>query len=296
MNPREVIRRVRRLEIRTRRLVEESLAGSYHSVFRGRGMEFSEVREYVPGDDVRNIDWNVSARMGHPFLKKFTEERELTVVLMVDASGSEHFGTGPSTKMQMSAEISALLAFSAIRNNDRVGLLLFTDRTELFLPPRKGREHALRVLREVLTIEPVGRGTRIVQALEYLQHVVTKRAVVFLVSDFQDEGYERTLRVAAQKHDVVAISVSDPRECQLPDVGLVGVRDPETGELGVIDAGSARVRQRYVELAERARTVIRDTLRRTGIDLLELSTGEPYELPLVRFFHERARRAMRAGG
>jgi uncharacterized protein (DUF58 family) len=296
MNPREVIRRVRRLEIRTRRLVEESLAGSYHSVFRGRGMEFSEVREYVPGDDVRNIDWNVSARMGHPFVKKFTEERELTVVLMVDASGSEHFGTGPSTKMQMSAEISALLAFSAIRNNDRVGLLLFTDRTELFLPPRKGREHALRVLREVLTIEPVGRGTRIVQALEYLQRVVTKRAVVFLVSDFQDEGYERTLRVAAQKHDVVAISVSDPRECQLPDVGLVGVRDPETGELGVIDAGSARVRQRYVELAERARTVIRDTLRRTGIDLLELSTGEPYELPLVRFFHERARRAMRAGG
>lgn len=296
MTPREVIRRVRRLEIRTRRLVEESLAGSYHSVFRGRGMEFAEVRDYVPGDDVRTIDWNVSARMGHPFVKKFTEERELTVVLMVDASGSEHFGTAASTKLQMSTEISALLAFSAIRNNDRVGLLLFTDRTELYLPPRKGREHALRVLREVLTIEPRRRGTRIASALEYLQRVVTKRAVVFLVSDFQDEGFERILRVVARKHDVVAISVSDPREGLLPDVGLLAVEDPETGERGVVDAGSARVRNAYAEFAERLRVELQETVRRTGVDLLQLSTGEPYELPLVRFFHERARRAMRSGG
>ena len=296
MNPREVIRRVRRLEIRTRRLVDESLAGSYHSVYRGRGMEFAEVREYIPGDDIRTIDWNVSARMGHPFVKKFTEERELTVVLVIDASGSERFGTGVSTKMQMSAEISALLAFSAIRNNDRVGLLLFTDRTELFVPPRKGREHALRVLRELLTIEPEGHGTRIGQALEYLQRVVRKRAVVFLVSDFQDDDYETTLRIVARRHDVVAIAVSDPREEQLPEVGLIAVRDPETGEPGVIDAGSSRVRAAYAELSRKTRRALRETVRRSGVDLLELSTGESYELPLVRFFHERAKRAVRSGG
>jgi len=296
VTPREVIRRVRRLEIRTRRLVEESLAGSYHSVFKGRGMEFSEVREYVPGDDVRTIDWNVSARMGHPFVKKYTEERELTVVLVVDASGSERFGSGPSTKMQVSAEISALLAFSAIRNNDRVGLLLFTDRVELFLPPRKGREHGLRVLREVLAIRPRGSGTRIARALEFLQRVVTKRAVIFVVSDFQDEGFERPLRVAGRKHDLVAVSVADPREARLPDIGLLSVVDAETGERGLIDSGSARVRLAYAEAARRRIEELRGTFRRCGVDLLELSTGEPYELPLSRFFRERARRVARAGG
>ena len=295
MTPRELIRRVRRIEIRTRRLVEESLAGAYHSSFKGRGMEFAEVREYVPGDDVRTIDWNVSARMGHPFVKKFTEERELTVVLLVDASASGRFGTEPSTKLQMAAEISALLTFSALRNNDRVGLLLFTDEVELFLPPRKGREHGLRVLREVLAFEARGRGTRINLALEFLQRVVTKRAVVFLVSDFYDQGFERTLRVAARKHDVVAISVEDPRESQLPPVGLVAVVDPETGQPGVIDANSAWVRRRYAELAAEARQNKKEVLRRCGVELLELSTGEPYEPPFVRFFRERARRVMRAG-
>ncbi len=212
MTPREVLRRVRRIEIRTRRLVEESLAGSYHSVFKGRGMEFAEVREYEPGDDVRSIDWNVSARMGHPFVKKFTEERELTVVLVVDGSGSQRFGTAESTKLQLAAEISALLAFSAIRNGDRVGLLLFTDRVERFVPPRKGREHGLRVIREVLAFEPEGRGTDLGRALTVLQRVVPKRAVVFVVSDFQDDAFERPLRVAARKHDVVALRTSDPRE------------------------------------------------------------------------------------
>jgi uncharacterized protein (DUF58 family) len=296
LTPREVIRRVKRLEIRTRRLVEESLAGSYHSVFKGRGMEFSEVREYVVGDDVRTIDWNVSARWGHPFVKKFTEERELTVMLLVDASGSERFGTAPSTKMQMSAEISALLAFSAIRNNDRVGLLLFTDKVELYLPPRKGREHGLRVLREVLAVSPEGRGTRIGQALEYLQRVVTKRAVVFLLSDFQDVGFERTLRVVAQKHDVVAIAVSDPRENVLPDAGLISVEDPETGERGIIDSGSASVRRAYAEQAQREVEQSRVAVRRSGVELLELSTGKPYDKPLIHFFHERSRRVARAGG
>ncbi len=296
MNPREVLRRVRRLEIRTRRLVDENLAGSYHSVFRGRGMEFAEVREYDPGDDVRTIDWNVSARMGHPFVKKFTEERELTVVLAVDVSGSERFGTETHTKMQISAEISALLAFSAIRNNDRVGLLLFTDRVETYIPPRKGREHGLRVLREVLAFDPEGRGTDVTQALDYLRHVMTKRAVVFLVSDFQDEGFERTLRVFSRKHDVIAVSVTDPRESTLPSGGLVAVEDPETGELGVIDTGSSRVRQLYAAAAEADRGRVRETFRRTGVDLLELTTDEPYETPLVRFFRERARRVARAGG
>ncbi len=295
MNAREVIRKVRRLEIRTRRLVNESLAGSYHSMFRGRGMEFAEVREYSLGDDVRTIDWNVSARMGHPFVKKFTEERELSVVLVVDASGSNGFGTHPATKLQLSAEIAAMLAFSAIRNNDRVGLLLFTDRVEQFLPPRKGREHALRVLREVLAVRPAGRGTRIAQALEYVQRVVTKRSVVFLISDFQDEGYERTLRVVARKHDVVAVSVTDPRENTLPKAGLIGVVDPETGDVGVIDAGSTAVRRAYAEFSKRFRHTVRSTMSRASVDLLELSTGESYEMPMLKFFRERARRATRAG-
>ena len=259
-------------------------------------MEFSEVRDYVPGDDVRTIDWNVSARMGDPYVKKFTEERELTVVLLVDASGSERFGTGRATKLQLLAEISALLSFSAIRNNDRVGLILFTEEVELYLPPRKGKEHGLRVLREVLAAKPKGRGTSIETALRYMRQVVTKRAVVFLLSDFQDRGYEKTLRVAAQKHDIVALLMEDPRELQLPDVGLISVVDPETGDPGVIDTSSAAVRRRYAQAAEGARLETRDTLRRTGIDLLRLRTDEEYEKPLVRFFHERARRAAAAGG
>jgi uncharacterized protein (DUF58 family) len=292
----DLARAARTLQLRSRREVAGALAGGYRSAFRGGGIEFEESRPYVPGDDVRTIDWNVSARMGHPFVKKFTEERELTVMLVVDASASGDFGTAASTKMQTAAEISALLAFSAIRNNDRVGLLLFTDRTEIFVPPRKGREHALRVLRECLTIQPEGRGTDIAEALHYLQRVVTKRAVVFLLSDFQDDGYERILRVVARKHDLVAIAVSDPREAALPAVGLVSVIDPETGRPGVIDAGSPRVRQAYADAAERAREGLRVTVKRTGVDLLELSTAESYELPLVRFFHERARRAAMAGG
>lgn len=296
MTPREVLRRVQRLEIHTRKLVDESLAGSYHSVFRGRGMEFAEVREYEPGDDVRTIDWNVSARMGHPFVKKFTEERELTVFLAVDASASERFGTAAARKLELAAEVSALLAFSAIRNNDRVGLLLFTDRVETFVSPRKGREHGLRVLRELLAYEPAGRGTDISGALEVFRRVVTKRSVVFLVSDFQDDGYERILRVVSRKHDVVAIVVSDPREETLPNVGLIAVEDPETGERSVMDTGSAAVRRRYAAAAAADRDRTRETIRRIGLDALELTTGEPYDLALVRFFRERARRVARAGG
>jgi uncharacterized protein (DUF58 family) len=259
-------------------------------------MEFAEVREYEPGDDIRTIDWNVSARMGHPFVKKFTEERELTVFMAVDASASERFGTAAARKLELAAEVSALLAFSAIRNNDRVGLLLFTDRVETFVPPRKGREHGLRVLRELLAYEPAGRGTDIANALEVLRRVVTKRSVVFLVSDFQDDGYERILRVVSRKHDVVAIVVSDPREETLPDIGLIAVEDPETGERSVLDAGSAAVRRRYAAAAAADRDRTRETMRRIGLDALELTTGEPYDLTLVRFFRERARRVARAGG
>jgi len=292
---REVLRKVRRIELRTRRLVDESLAGSYHSVFKGRGMEFAEVREYEPGDDVRTIDWNVSAKMGHAFVKKFTEERELTVVLVVDASASGRFGTQAATKLETAAEIAALLAFSAIRNNDRVGLLLFTDRIERFVPPRKGRQHGLRVLRDLLAFEPEGRATSIRNALDVLRRVVPKRAVVFLVSDFLDGGYERTLRVVNRKHDLVAISVRDPREETLPDVGLVAVLDAETGRPAIIDTGSARVRHAYAERAKKARDVGRDIVKRAGVDLLEVSTGTDYDRSLVSFFRERARRATRAG-
>ncbi len=295
MTPRELLRKVQRLEIRTRRLVDQSLAGSYHSVFRGRGMEFAEVREYQPGDDVRTIDWNVSARMQNPFVKKFTEERELTVVVAVDVSGSGMFGTARATKKDLATEVSALLAFSAIRNNDRVGLLLFTDQVEKYVPPRKGREHALRVLRDLVASEPAGRGTDIAGALTYLRNVVTKRAVVFLVSDFQDQGFEKVLRTVARKHDLVGILVSDPRESEIPAVGLVSVEDPETGRCGVLDAGSRQVRAAYGAWAAKRRETIRDTVRRTGVDLLELGTGEDYELPLVRFFRDRARRSMVGG-
>jgi len=295
VTPREVLRKVRRIELRTRRLVDESLAGSYHSVFKGRGMEFAEVREYEPGDDVRTIDWNVSAKMGHAFVKKFTEERELTVVLVVDASASGRFGTCASTKLETAAEIAALLAFSAIRNNDRVGLLLFTDRIERFVAPRKGRQHGLRVLRDLLAFEPQGRKTDIRNALDVLRRIVTKRSVVFLVSDFLDAGYERTLRIVNRKHDLVAISVHDPREETLPDVGIVAVVDAETGQPAMIDTGSARVRQAFAAHAARARSAGREIVKRAGVDLLEVSTGTDYDRSLVSFFRERARRATRAG-
>jgi uncharacterized protein (DUF58 family) len=292
---REVLKKVRRLEIRTRRLVDESLAGSYHSVFKGRGMEFAEVRSYQPGDDVRTIDWNVSAKMGDTFVKTFTEERELTVMLVVDASASGRFGTAASTKLETAAEIGALLAFSAIRNNDRVGLLLFTDRVERFVAPRKGREHGLRVLRELLAFETAGRGTDIRGALDVLRRVVTKRAVVFLISDFQDTGYDRTLRVVNRKHDLVAIAISDPREETLPDVGLLALYDAETGEPVLVDTGSARVRRAFSDRARRAREGSRALLQRAGVDTLDVSTGTDYDGALVRFFRERARRVARAG-
>lgn len=295
MTPGELLRKVQRLEIRTRKLVDQSLAGSYHSVFRGRGMEFAEVREYEPGDDVRTIDWNVSARMQHPFVKKFTEERELTVVVAVDTSGSGRFGTALTTKQELATEVSALLAFSAISNNDRVGLLLFSDQVEHYVPPRKGREHALRVLRDLVAADPGSAGTDIAGAVTYLRNVLKKRAVVFLVSDFQDRGYDTLLRTVARKHDVVGIRISDPRESELPQTGLVAVEDPETGMRRLVDSGSRRVRSDYAAWAGRREMEIRETVRLSGIEFLELDTAEDYENRLVRFFRTRARRANTGG-
>lgn len=293
MLPAEILRKVRRIEIRTSRLVNESLAGEYHSVFKGRGMEFSEVREYQFGDDIRNIDWNVTSRMGHPYVKKHVEERELTVMLLVDFSGSGEFGTRRQFKREIAAEICALLAFSAIKNSDRVGLVAFTDRIETFLRPRKGKDHVLRVIREVLYFRPEGRATDLAQALRFLYRTVTKRAVVFVVSDFLADGYEQPLRVAARKHDVIAVTITDPREEDLPPIGLLDLEDAETGERVLVNASDRRTRERFRAWAAGRRAARESLFRANAIDALELFTDRPYDVPLIRFFHKRARRMSR---
>ncbi|MGH9751066.1 MAG: DUF58 domain-containing protein [Candidatus Polarisedimenticolia bacterium] len=293
MLPADVLRKVRRIEITTNRLVDESLAGEYHSVFKGRGMEFAEVREYQFGDDVRSIDWNVTSRMGHPYVKKYVEERELTVILLVDFSGSGQFGTRRHFKREIEAEICAILAFSAIKNNDRVGLLAFTDRIEKFLVPKKGKDHVLRVVREVLYFKPRGRATDLAGALQHLARTVTKRSVVFVVSDFLAPDYERPLRIAARKHDLIALTVTDPREEELPPVGLLELEDAETGERFPVDARSRRTRERFRAWAAERRAAREALFRRIGVDALEVFTDRPYDAPLVRFFRRRARRMRR---
>jgi len=293
MLPADILKKIRRIEIRTNRLVNESLAGEYHSVFKGRGMEFSEVREYQFGDDIRSIDWNVTSRMGHPYVKKHVEERELTVILLVDFSASGEFGTRRQFKREIEAEICAILAFSAIKNSDRVGLIAFTDRIETFLSPRKGKDHVLRVIREVLYFRPRGRATDLGMALQFMYRTITKRAVVLVVSDFLAQEYEQPLRVAARKHDVIAVTVTDPREEDLPPIGLLDLEDAETGARVLVDASDRRTRERFKAWAERRR-VARETLfRANAIDNLELFTDRPYDVPLLRFFHKRARRMSR---
>ena len=293
MLPADLLKKVRRIEIRTNRLVNESLAGEYHSVFKGRGMEFSEVREYQFGDDIRSIDWNVTSRMGHPYVKKHVEERELTVLLLVDFSASGEFGTRRQFKREIEAEICAILAFSAIKNSDRVGLIAFTDRIETFLRPRKGKDHVLRVIREILYFRPRGRATDLGMALQFMYRTITKRAVVFVVSDFLVQGYEQPLRVAARKHDVIAITVTDPREESLPPVGLLDLEDAETGERILVDASDRRTRARYQAWAGHRRAAREALFRSNAIDCLELFTDRPYDAPLLRFFHRRARRMSR---
>ena len=290
MIPKEILDKVRLIEIQTRSVVNELFAGEYHSVFKGRGMEFAEVREYQLGDDVRSIDWNVTARVGHPFVKVFDEERELTVMLVVDASASGAFGSGQQMKGEVGVEISALLAFSAIKNNDRVGLLIFTDEVELFIPPRKGRKHVLRVIRELLYFQPRSRGTSISGALEYLERVIHRRSVVFMISDFLDADYQQALRLVGQRHDLIAIVLADPRERVLPDVGFITLRDAESGEQLLVDTRHARVRQLFTERQRRAEERRSAAFRRLGIDEIRINTAASYIEPLVQFFRTRMRR------
>jgi uncharacterized protein (DUF58 family) len=290
MIPKEILRKVRRIEISTRGLVNEIFSGEYHSVFKGRGMNFAEVREYQFGDDIRSIDWNVTARVGSPYVKVFEEERELTVMLVVDVSGSGDFGTVERMKGEIAVEICALLAFSAIKNHDKVGLIIFTDRIEKFVPPRKGRAHVLRVLRELLYFEPEGRGTDIGMALEYLTHVTRRRAVVFLVSDFLSKDYERPLSVAGRRHDVVAIKVADPRETELPAIGYLELEDAETGEHVLVDTSDADVRRAIDVRVAEARVARERMFRSAKIDFVEVRSDRSYIDPLMRFFQLRARR------
>jgi uncharacterized protein (DUF58 family) len=289
---------MRQLEIRTRRMVNDSLAGEYHSVFKGRGMDFDEVREYSPGDEVRTIDWNVTARAGRPFVKKFTEERELTILLLVDISASGNFGSATLSKRDLAAELASVLAFSAIRNSDKVGLLLYTDRIERYLPPKKGRRHVLRVVRDILYHTPEGRGTDTVKALDVANHVLHRRAIVFLISDFQSIGdpavaraeLRRAMRQTNRRHDLIAVQVADPREKELPNVGVLALEDAESGEIIELDTADAAVRRRFNELAlDRAKRMVND-FRSEGVDTLELKTDAPYMAALQRFFKTRERR------
>ncbi|HEY7819511.1 MAG TPA: DUF58 domain-containing protein [Vicinamibacteria bacterium] len=293
MLSREVLEKVRRIEIQTRRLLTDALAGEYHSIFKGRGMEFAEVREYQIGDDIRTIDWNVTSRTGSLHVKKFTEERELTVLLMLDASGSADFGTRSRFKRELAAEIGALLAFSAIRNNDRVGALVFTDVVEMYVPPRKGRSHVLRVIRDLLYFEPQGRGTHLASACEYLNRVTRKRAVVFLLSDFLDAGFEKPLAVAAKKHDLIAIYLSDPAEAEIPGVGLVELEDAESGRRLLVDTSDRKAMTAFRRASLERRQLWHQELNRMGIDVIDVDTAVPYDRPLLRFFEMRSRRLRR---
>ena len=290
MLTKEIIKQVRQIEIRTKGLVNQVFSGEYHSVFKGRGMEFSEVREYQFGDDIRNIDWNVTARFGHPFIKIFEEERELTVILMADLSGSLIFGSTDKTKQQIAAELSAILAFSALKNNDKVGLILFTDKIEKFVPPRKGRKHVLRIIREVLSFEPEGKSTNIKSALEYMNNAIKKRSIVFLLSDFMDSGYEKILRIVGKRHDLIGVVLNDKREDEIPDMGLVKFVDAETGNERWIDTGDKRTKFLFTQMRERNKASRKSLFISSRLDSIEIQTGENYIKPLVQFFRLRERR------
>lgn len=290
MLPKELVKKIKQIEIRTNRLVNETLGGEYHSIYKGRGMEFSEVREYQDGDDIRMIDWNVTSRTGRFHVKKFVEERELTVMLVVDASGSVDFGSEGRFKNDLAAELAALFAFSAIKNNDRVGLILFTDRIEKYLPPAKGSQHVLRVIRELLYFKPVGRKTDIALALKYLNNIVRKKAVVFLISDLIGGVHEKGMRITNSKHDLAVVKLTDPRERELPSAGLIRLRDNESGDEIMIDSSSKRLRETLRNRWDYENEEIKAFLSKSGIDYLELDVSAPYIKKIVRFFKERARR------
>ena len=290
MIPKEILKKVKQIQIRSSRLVNDVLAGEYVSVFKGRGMEFDEVREYQAGDDIRTIDWNVTARLGHPYIKRYTEERELTIMFLVDLSFSGEFGSMKQFKNEIATEICAVLAFSAVRNNDKVGLILFTDKIEKFVPPKKGKTHVLRVIREVLYFKPENKGTDISIALEYLLKVTKRKTVCFLVSDFITEGFERALRIANKRHDMVAVSVTDPRELEIPNVGFVELEDAETGEITLIDTSDRKMMERFnrfnvKNMEERAKL-----FRGMGVDLVDVRTDSSYVEPIMKFFRAREKR------
>ena len=291
--PPEILRQVKLIELRTRGLVNSVFTGEYRSVFKGQGMEFSEVREYQPGDEVRSIDWNVTARMGRPFVKRYIEERELTVMLVVDLSGSERFGTVRRFKSELASELAAVLAMSAIRNNDKVGVLLFTDRIEHVIPPRKGRRHVLRIIRDLLAFEPVGRGTDLAGAIDYTARMLGEHAIVFIVSDFLDADIDHPLKLMAQRHDVVAVTVEDPSERDLPDIGIARLIDPETGETFEVDTSNAGVRTSYSTRVSAEREERKHLLRRLAIDEVSVRTEAGVVEPLLRFFRSRETRARR---
>ena len=289
MDTAELLKKVRKVEIKTRGLSRHLFTGGYHSAFKGRGMSFSEVRVYQPGDDVRTIDWNVTARTGEPHVKIFEEERELSVMLIVDVSASSFFGTAGQSKQDVLTEICAVLAFSAIANNDKVGVLLFSDRVELFIPPKKGRQHTLRIIRELLNLNPAGRGTDLGGALQYARNVLKKRSVCFIMSDFLATDYEAPLRIFSKRHDCIGLHCWDPRERQLPDVGLLRVADAETGAIKWIDTTDPDFRRRYTRRFEQVLTNTRELFQRAGADFLSFPTTESYVQALLHFFEQRAR-------
>jgi uncharacterized protein (DUF58 family) len=292
--PKELIKKIRYIQIYTSKAVNDILAGEYHSVFKGQGMEFDEVRAYQPGDDIRTIDWNVTARTGHPYVKRYVEEREITVFFLVDLSASGSFGSRNKLKNEIAAEFCALLAFSAIKNNDKVGLIVFTDNIELFIPPAKGTSHVLRLIRELLYFETgnkqQGTGTDIALALDYLGRVLHKRGVVFLVSDFLDHDFEKPLGVLARRHDLIGVTVSDPRDYALPDVGLLEIQDAETDASVLIDTSSKEVRDKYSQLAREKSEQLQNLFKSTGVDHVQLFTDRDYVLDLVKFFRKRMRK------
>ena len=285
----DLLKKVHRIELKTRGLSEQIFGGEYHSAFKGRGMTFSEVREYTHGDEVRTIDWNVTARFGHPFIKVFEEERELTAMLVADVSGSGDFGTVNMLKRELITEACATIAFSAIKNNDKVGLILFSDHVELFIPPKKGRSHILRIIRELLEFQPTGRGTNITEALRYLNNVIKKRSIAFLISDLMDSGYDDALKIANRRHDIVALRTTDPREAELPNVGLVQFADPETGEVRWVNTGSAAIRKAYRTEALKLQARTREALKKAGVDHTVIGTKEGYVKPLMNLFRQRER-------
>jgi uncharacterized protein (DUF58 family) len=290
MIPKELLQNIRRIQITTSRMVTDVFAGHYHSVFKGQGMEFEEVREYQPGDDIRSIDWNVTARTGNPFIKKFMEERELTVMLLLDMSASSFFGTANKLKSRLAAELCSLFAMSAITNNDRVGLIAFTDRIEKFVPPRKGLSHVLRIIREALYIKPEGKGTDITGALEYLSKTASRRTVSFIISDFHAKEYKQSLSIANRRHDIIALSITDPRELDLPDVGIIDLQDAETGETFAVDTSSAAVRKQYRANALRLTGERENIFRSINVDHIDIRTDVPYTKELYKFFRMRERR------